>query len=162
MQQQIEKTTFDFWGVPKNDLRVRFHSLSETESPKRQRVGNQSHWIKKWGPVGNYEKLAQQTGAALSKVGRAFQDARQNHGGGAAWPNGIFFTDSKHPSSFATYLAGAVHYATVYGKSPAPLALYPGVGDVPAPEMTTDKPRADLMRTLAAKFVPATPLEQGK
>ena len=102
--------------------------------------------------LGNYEKLAEQTGSGLSKVGRAFQDVRLNHGGDAAWPNGMFFTDQKHPSSFGTYLSGALHYATVYGKSPVGLALYPDTGDVPAPEMSKDKARADLMRATAAKF----------
>jgi hypothetical protein len=100
----------------------------------------------------SYELLAAQTGASLSKVGRAFQDVRVNHGGNAAWPDGMFFTDSKHPSSFGTYLAGALHYATAYGKSPVPLKLYPAPGDVPAPEMSKDNARADLMRSTAAKF----------
>lgn len=102
--------------------------------------------------LGNYEKLAEQTGASLSKVGRAFQDVRLNHGGNAAWPNGLFFTDSKHPSSFGTYLAGALHYATAYRKSPVPLMLYPAPGDISAPEMSKDNARADLMRTIAAKY----------
>lgn len=53
-------------------------------------------------------------------------------------------------------MAGALHYATVYGKDPQTLALYPGVGDISSPEISTDKTRADLMRATAAKFATLT------
>jgi hypothetical protein len=111
--------------------------------------------------LGNYETLAADTGAALSRAGRAFQYARENHDAYGAWPAGVLFSDNHHPSSFGTYLIGAVHFATVYGVSPGTVALYPGPDDVPSPEMTTDTARADLMRTIAAMYVPATPLAQG-
>ncbi|MES1177666.1 MAG: hypothetical protein ABUL62_25300 [Myxococcales bacterium] len=65
---------------------------------------------------------------------------------------GLFFTDKKHPSSFATYLAGALYYAAVYGESSQGLALYPGVGDLSAPEISKDMARAHSMRATAAKF----------
>ncbi|HVJ17890.1 MAG TPA: DUF4886 domain-containing protein [Polyangiaceae bacterium] len=104
--------------------------------------------------LANYETLAAATGAALSPVGRCFRDVRENHDGYEAWPDGILYTDNYHPNSFGTYLAGAMHYATVYGKSPEGLLLYPGSGDIPAPEISTDTAKADLMRAIAAAHMP--------
>ncbi|HVY25913.1 MAG TPA: LamG-like jellyroll fold domain-containing protein [Polyangiaceae bacterium] len=111
--------------------------------------------------LGNYEKLAQDLGSALSKVGTAFKDAHAELNGWAAWPNGILFTDNKHPSSFGTYLAAGVHFATIYGKSPATLPLYPGAADVSAPTIDSDKTKADKLRDIAARYAATTPLQSG-
>jgi hypothetical protein len=109
----------------------------------------------------NYEKLAEQTGAAISKVGRAFKDARDQLDGGnfVKFPGGILFSDDKHPNSFGTYLAGAVHFGTIYGKSPVPVALYPGPTDMPSPAITTDQTKADKLRTIAAAYAATKPLQ---
>lgn len=55
---QIELGQFDDWNVDKDELEVLYHVLPETERDLRFRLGNQSYWIKKWQPLGNYERLA--------------------------------------------------------------------------------------------------------
>lgn len=109
--------------------------------------------------LGNYEKLAQDLGSALSKVGTAFKDAHAEQNGWAASPDGILFTDNKHPNSFGTYLAAGVHFGTIYGKSPAPVQVYPGAGDISAPTIDSDKARADKMRDIAARYAATSPLQ---
>jgi len=112
--------------------------------------------------LGNYEKLAQQTGAALSKVGRAFKDAHAQLDAYQKFPNGILFSDDKHPSSFGTYLSAAVHFGVIYGKSPVPIKLYQGAGDISAPTIDSDKAKADQLRTIAAAYAAAKPLQNGQ
>ncbi|MCI0638026.1 MAG: site-specific DNA-methyltransferase [Gemmataceae bacterium] len=51
---QLCTSNFDFWGNPRSDLELRFSELPEIQ----QLRGNQSWWIAKWKPVGNYERLA--------------------------------------------------------------------------------------------------------
>lgn len=111
--------------------------------------------------LGNYEKLAQDLGSGISKVGTAFKDAHAELNGWAAWPDGILFTDNKHPSSFGTYLAAAVHFGSIYGKSPAPLQLYPGAADISAPTIDSDKAKADKLRDIAARYAATSPLQGG-
>jgi hypothetical protein len=50
---QIVESSFDFWGTGRRELEVRF-------APAKSAIltGNQSYWIGKWRPVGNYSKLA--------------------------------------------------------------------------------------------------------
>jgi hypothetical protein len=111
--------------------------------------------------LGNYAKLAEDTGAALSQVGQAFKDAHAELNGYVAWPNGVLFTDNKHPSSFGTYLAGAVHFGVIYGQSPVPLQLYPGSADISTPSIDSDKTQADKLRAIAARYAAMTPLQSG-
>jgi DNA modification methylase len=49
---QIEDSPFDFWGTPRRQLEIRF-------APAEPAIllGNQSYWIGKWQPLGNYSKL---------------------------------------------------------------------------------------------------------
>ncbi|HEV3079694.1 MAG TPA: site-specific DNA-methyltransferase [Gemmataceae bacterium] len=49
---QIEESPFDFWGTPRRELEIRF-------APAEPAIllGNQSYWIGKWHPLGNYSKL---------------------------------------------------------------------------------------------------------
>jgi site-specific DNA-methyltransferase (adenine-specific) len=50
---QIVESSFNFWETPRPQLQIRF-------APAEFGVlrGNQSYWIGKWQPVGNYSKLA--------------------------------------------------------------------------------------------------------
>ena len=112
--------------------------------------------------LGNYEMLASQTGAAISKVGRAFKDARTELNGYAASPNGILYTDAKHPGSFGTYLAAATHYGTVFGKSPVDVQLYPGAGDISTPLISDNKTKADQLRAIAARYASKSPLQNAE
>lgn len=111
--------------------------------------------------LSNYEALAQQTGAAISKVGHAFKDARDTLDGYAAFPKGILFSDKKHPDSFGTYLIAAVHFGVIYGKSPTALALYPGTGDIPTPVISGDMTKADKLRAIATAYAAQKPLQNG-
>lgn len=112
--------------------------------------------------LGNYEMLAAQTGAAISKVGRGFKDARTELNGYAASPNGILYTDAKHPGSFGTYLAAATHYGTVFGKSPVDVPLYPGAGDISTPLISDNKTKADQLRAIAARYASKSPLQNAE
>lgn len=59
LRGQLGNTSFDFWGCPRDQLEVRYCEISADD--KRQPAllsGNQSIWIAKWRPIGNYEKLA--------------------------------------------------------------------------------------------------------
>src|SRR5438105_2411964 len=49
---QIQDSPFDFWGTPRRELEIRF-------APAEPAIllGNQSYWIGKWQPLGNYSKL---------------------------------------------------------------------------------------------------------
>jgi hypothetical protein len=112
----------------------------------------------------NYEKLAADTGAAVSRVGRAFKDARDQLDAGkfVKFPGGMLFSDDKHPSSFGTYLAASVHFGVIYGKSPVPVEFYPGAGDISTPLVSGDQAKADKLRTIAAAYAAEKPLASGK
>jgi len=49
---QIEESPFDFWGTPRCELEIRF-------APAEPAIllGNQSYWIGRWRPLGNYSKF---------------------------------------------------------------------------------------------------------
>jgi DNA modification methylase len=51
---QIAESLFDFWGTPRSELEIRFIATSADPAVL---WGNQSYWIGKWHPVGNYAKL---------------------------------------------------------------------------------------------------------
>jgi site-specific DNA-methyltransferase (adenine-specific) len=53
LRLQIIETSFDFWETPRSNLGIR---VAAAESAVL--AGNQSYWIGKWQPVGNYSKLA--------------------------------------------------------------------------------------------------------
>ena len=52
-QLQFEKAKFDFWQTEQSDLQLRY-----CESDRNFLDANQSRWIAKWKPVGNFMELA--------------------------------------------------------------------------------------------------------
>jgi hypothetical protein len=50
---QLVTSHFGFWDTPRNDLEFRFGEL-----PPEKLLGNQSHWIARLHPLGNYSELA--------------------------------------------------------------------------------------------------------
>jgi DNA modification methylase len=54
---QLRQTNFDFWQTAQGSLQIRYRELDDGDR-HRVRQGNQSIWIGKWRPLGNYEKLA--------------------------------------------------------------------------------------------------------
>ena len=53
---QLETSRFDFWNTPWQDLELRYCELPSVEDAQLE--GNQSYWIARWRPVGNYVMLA--------------------------------------------------------------------------------------------------------
>ena len=52
-----DRNKFDFWKTPLDKLQLRFKAA---KAPDDNLSGQQSHWISKWRPIGNYERLAAQ------------------------------------------------------------------------------------------------------
>jgi site-specific DNA-methyltransferase (adenine-specific) len=55
-QLQLTDVQFDFWGAPRQELTIRYHELPGVDDTLLK--GNQSYWIARWQPVGNYLDLA--------------------------------------------------------------------------------------------------------
>ena len=55
-QLQFEKAKFEFWGTDWRNLELRYCELPNVEEALLK--GNQSRWIARWKPVGNYSDFA--------------------------------------------------------------------------------------------------------
>jgi site-specific DNA-methyltransferase (adenine-specific) len=53
---QLRDVPFDFWGASRPELSIRYHELPGVDDTLLK--GNQSYWIARWKPVGNYSDLA--------------------------------------------------------------------------------------------------------
>jgi site-specific DNA-methyltransferase (adenine-specific) len=53
---QLTSVQFDFWGAPRQQMTLRYRELPGVDDSFLK--GNQSHWIARWKPVGNYSDLA--------------------------------------------------------------------------------------------------------
>jgi hypothetical protein len=59
LHDQLRSTEFNFWGSPREQLLLRYCAVGADDKQEQRRLpGNQSIWIAKWRPLGNYEKLA--------------------------------------------------------------------------------------------------------
>lgn len=59
LNDQLRNSEFDFWGTPRASLEIRLCEVAGDEKTRETLLsGNQSIWIGKWRPLGNYEKLA--------------------------------------------------------------------------------------------------------
>ncbi|MFL5241072.1 MAG: DNA methyltransferase [Gemmataceae bacterium] len=56
LRLQFQAPNFDFWQTDKEALEIRYASL--TCDDRATLSGNQSRWIARWEPVGNYSKFA--------------------------------------------------------------------------------------------------------
>jgi hypothetical protein len=66
-----------------------------------------------------YQRLAVETGAEVVPVGTAWQHVRAERPGLR-----LFLADGSHPSPLGSYLAAAVFYGVLYGRTPAHPAPY--------------------------------------
>jgi hypothetical protein len=59
LNSQLRMAEFDFWGNSRESLELRFCELGGEDKRRTTLLsGNQSIWIGRWRPLGNYEKLA--------------------------------------------------------------------------------------------------------
>lgn len=54
--RQIKTSRFDFWGTERHHLEVRYCQLPGDD--EKVLLGNQSHWVARWKPLGNFLKFA--------------------------------------------------------------------------------------------------------
>jgi hypothetical protein len=98
----------------------------------------------------SYERVANKIQGRVAPVGPAWQSLRADHG-----EVPLYVADNSHPSPLGTYLAGAVIYSTMFGKSPLDLP-----SGMPLPSeacieneaiIKLDDTVAGMLRTAAAK-----------
>ncbi len=70
----------------------------------------------------NYTRVAQEFGVSITPVGLAYQHLYDDKG--AAWMEAMY-TDNRHPSAKATYLAACMEYAMIYGVDATTITYQP-------------------------------------
>jgi hypothetical protein len=70
----------------------------------------------------NYMTVAQELGITVCPIGNAYNAIRQTDGESA---KNALYTDNRHPTVLATYLASCAQYATLFGASPVNINYYP-------------------------------------
>jgi hypothetical protein len=60
LQIQLAANGFDFWPARGSELEIRYRPLPACDDREQQSrlQANQSYWIAKWKPIGNYSELA--------------------------------------------------------------------------------------------------------
>lgn len=81
----------------------------------------------------NYQKAAQEAGVFIAPVGTAYQLIYDTDG--AAAKNALY-SDNRHPTVAATYLAACVEYAAIFNETPVGLTYFPaGISQAEATTM---------------------------
>lgn len=72
--------------------------------------------------IDNYRKVAQEFGVVLAPVSSAYRTCYEREGVAALKK---WYTDDRHPSIDAAYLAACIEYATIYGEDPTTISWAP-------------------------------------
>ena len=70
----------------------------------------------------NYMKVAKETGLTVAPIGNAYEKIRQTDGETA---KNNLYSDDRHPTLLASYLAACTQYATIFDSSPIDISYYP-------------------------------------
>ncbi len=70
----------------------------------------------------NYMSIARELGVSVCPIGKAYEAIRATDGETA---KNALYTDNRHPTPLATYLASCMQYASLFNQTPVGLSYYP-------------------------------------